>query len=923
MPRLPSVAAALAGALVLLNSRLPARADEPAATPRTVVDEASGVSETVFQNGLTLLVKPQPENPVVTTMIWYAVGSRDEGVGETGLSHYLEHMLFKGTDRYTKGAIDKLTQLNGGSNNASTRNDATEYHFAFPADRWEVALEIESNRMRNSNCPQAEFDAEKKVVLNELWIGLDDPSDVLSTAVGSAVFPVGRYHHPVIGWQEDVETTTRERMLAYYLKHYTPDRATLVVVGGVDRDRVIARTGELFGPIPRGTTVRFEQKEPPALGETRLTLMQDTQVPRVTLAWRSMPILDPREPMLDLASGVLSGDKTSRLEKALVDTGIAAQASCYSDTRRDDGVFVVDVQPAPDHTLEECEAVVRKVVAELAEKGPTADELARARTKLIAEQTFGLESSDGYASRLGGLAVVGDWRYVLRYAKALEAATPESVRDAAKAVFHPQKVVVGRSLPKDGEGAAEGGGAGAPAAGGSHRAAWRADVGARGARFRADGGAPAAGGGAAAPAPATAASPIERALTLDPESRTLPNGLRVHVLRRGTVPVLNASLTFLDGRLGEAVPGLDALTGSLLEEGTTVRSGEEVAAAIGAVGGSLSAGSPVVAAKVLSKDAGLAFELMAEVASKPKLAPDALERNRQRQLAAIEEELDTPRAVGQARFNREIYGAAHPLGRSARGDEPSVKAITREQVVAHHAAFFVPKNAILVVVSDRPTAEIYPLVEKAFGAWTGGDAPKVAPPAIPAPAARGVRIDLEKNQSNLFLGHVGIERNDPDYVALQVLDNVFGVGAGFTSRLAMNVRDQKGLAYTVWGSVTSGAGVRPGTFTVFAGTKPSDAAVALAEMRKEVEGILSRPPTGEELDGAKAALRGEMVTRCETGADLVGVLTMCARYGLGFDYPKRYLEAVAKVTVDDVMKAAKAHVHPDALVEVVVGPKEK
>jgi len=916
MPRLPFVVATLVGAAVLVTVRAPARAEEPSVTPKTVVDEASGVSETVYGNGLTLLVKPQPENPVVTTMIWYTVGSRDEGVGETGLSHYLEHMLFKGTDRYTKGAIDKATQRNGGSNNASTRNDATEYHFAFPSDRWEVALEIESNRMRNSNCPQAEFDSEKKVVLNELWIGLDDPQNVLQTAVEGALFPVGRYHHPVIGWQEDVETTTRERMLAYYLKHYTPDRATLVVAGGVDRDRVIARVGELFGPIPRGTTVRFEQKEPPSRGETRLTLIQDTQVPRLTMAWRSMPILDPREPMLDLASGVLSGDKTSRLEKALVDTGLAAQAYCYSDTRRDDGAFVVDVQPAPGHTLDECEAAVRKVVAELAEKGPTAEELARVRTKLIAEQTFHLESSDGYASRLGGLAVVGDWRYVLRYTKVLQAATPEAVRDAAKAVFDPQKVVVGRSIPKDGEASAGGGGAEEPAKGGAHRSAWRTDVGARGARHRAEEGAPAAGAGATT-------SPIERALTLEPESRTLPNGLRVHVLRRGTMPVLNASLMFLDGRLGEAAPGLDALTGSLLDEGTTVRSAEAVSAAIGAVGGSLAAGSPTVSAKVLSKDAGLAFELMAEVAGKPAFAPEALERNRQRQLAAIEEELDTPRAVAQARFSREVYGEGHPLGRSVRGDEKSVKSITREQVVAHHGAFFVPKNALLVVVSDRPTAEIYPLVEKAFGGWTGGEAPKVNPPAPPAPAARAVRIELEKNQSNLFLGHIGIERNDPDFVALQVLDNVFGVGAGFTSRLAMNVRDQKGLAYTVWGSVTSGAGVRPGAFTVFAGTKPSDAAVALAEMRKEVEGILSRPPTADELEDAKAALRGDMVTRCETGADLVGMLTLCARYGLGFDYPKRYLEAVGKVTVDDVMKAAKAHVHPDAMIEVVVGPKEK
>jgi zinc protease len=193
--RLPAFAALSLSAAGLALSPSPVQSDEPV-MKKTVIDPASGVSETVLDNGLTILVKPMPDDPMVTTMIWYGVGSRDEDVGETGLSHYLEHMLFKGTEKLRPGEIDRLTQKGGGTNNASTRHDATEYHFTFPADTWETAIEIEADRMRNANCPQAEFDSEKKVVLNELYIGLDDPNDVLHEAVESAAFPVSRYHHP-------------------------------------------------------------------------------------------------------------------------------------------------------------------------------------------------------------------------------------------------------------------------------------------------------------------------------------------------------------------------------------------------------------------------------------------------------------------------------------------------------------------------------------------------------------------------------------------------------------------------------------------------------------------------------------------------------------------------------------------------------
>ena len=875
----------------------------------------NGVVETTLPNGMRILVKPMPDDPLVTSMIWYAVGSRDEDVGETGLSHYLEHMMFKGTDRRPPGTIDKETQRGGGTNNASTRNDATEYHFSFPADRWEVPLDIEADRMRGSNVQQKEFDAEKNVVLQELRRNLDDPEDVLSEAVNSAVFRANRYHHPVIGWPEDVETTTRERMRKYYLKHYTPDRATLVVVGGVDADAVIARSAELFSPIPKGDVVRFEQKEPPPLGETRLTLRQDTQVPRLMIAFRTLRTLDPREPLLDVASSILAGDKTSRLDKRLVQTGIAASVSTANDSRRDDGLFWVQAEPTEGHTVEECENVIRAELAAFCKDGPTQAELDLARAKLLADQVYAQESAMGYASRIGAAAVLGDWQYVVRYPKTIEAATTESVRDVCKAFLDPRLATVGRGIPKD-EGDAPA--AGAEGSGGAGEAPKRApsgtEKGARGACGR---------GGAGAPGAAPATSSIDRALDLKPLRVVLDDGLVVLALRRANAPVFSARLEVRDGRIGEKVAGLNEMTGALLEEGTTKRDGEAVAAAIGAVGGSYSADGGGVSVKTLSKDAQTALDLMAEVATTPRFAAEDVEKVRARQIQGIARELDTPRAVAQAKFNAAIYGETSPLGRSALGTVDAVKAITRDEVVAHHGEFWVPRNAVLAIVSDRDPQEMVEAAKRAFGAWPDAPKPKVDLPVPPAPAAKVVHVEMPREQTNTYLGHVGIVRTDPDYAALEVMDNVLGTGAGFTDRLSKNIRDEKGLAYTVFGNMTGNSARWPGTFRVYAGTRPEDAARALAEMRKEVQGILERPPTEDELAGAKAAMRGGMIDRCETASDVVGVLQLCERYSLGFDYPRRYLQQVEAVTAADVTRVAKAHVHPDAMVEVVVGPAPK
>ncbi|HSB09247.1 MAG TPA: pitrilysin family protein [Blastocatellia bacterium] len=362
-----------------------------------------GVQKLVLSNGLTVLAKELHDKPVVATMIWYRVGSRNEELGQTGKSHFLEHMLFKGTERYKKGEIDLITHVNGGANNAFTWLDFTGYYFTFAADRWPVALEIESDRMRNTTFAEEEFAAEKKVVEEELRIGLDGPWEALENEVWAAAFRQHPYHWPTVGWLDDLEAASGADMKAYYEKWYHPRNATLVIVGDFDAAEALQKVEELFGHIPPGPDAApLKIAEPPQRGEKRLIVKKQSPVERLLIGYHAPAVAHPDSYALKIAEVLLSTGKSSRLYQRLVETdhSVTKADATYHD-HVDPSLFYLQAELKPGVELSVVERAIYDEIERLKRADLSRADLEKAKRQIEASLVLSCEEPLQQALLLG------------------------------------------------------------------------------------------------------------------------------------------------------------------------------------------------------------------------------------------------------------------------------------------------------------------------------------------------------------------------------------------------------------------------------------------------------------------------------------------------------------------------------------------
>ena len=415
------------------------------------------VRKTVLSNGLVVLTKEVHTSPIVTSMIWYRVGSRNEELGHTGKSHFLEHMLFKGTERFKKGEIDLLTLKNGGANNAFTSHDFTAYYFNFASDRWEIALEIEADRMVNCAFDPEEFEAEKKVVIEELKTGLDSPWGLLLQEEEATAYKVHPYRNPIVGWLQDVERATVEQQQAYYRRYYHPNNAILVIAGDFDAEDVLKKVDHAFGSIPAGAQPEpMLLEEPPQRGERRLVVRWRSKVPRLAMAYHAPKIAAPDSYALQVLAVVLAEGKASRLYQRMVERehSVTFVSADYGEAK-DPTLFHIRAEGRGDHSINEIEASIHDELTKISINGATTHELDRAKHQIEAHFILSRERTLDQAILLGQIETLYGLNYIDSYLQRIDAVNSADVADVCRRYLNENSRTVAQLLSDGSEGDAE------------------------------------------------------------------------------------------------------------------------------------------------------------------------------------------------------------------------------------------------------------------------------------------------------------------------------------------------------------------------------------------------------------------------------------------------------------------------------------
>ncbi|MGC4190817.1 MAG: pitrilysin family protein [Thermomicrobiales bacterium] len=862
-------------------------------------------------NGLTIFIRPNPAAPIASFWAWYRVGSRNELPGRTGVSHWVEHMQFKGTPSLEKGAIFRDVSREGGTLNAMTSMDWTAYFETLPANRLDLSLAIESDRMVNSLFEPEETASERTVILSERLGAENRPTYLLAEEVMGLAFQEHPYGHMVIGYERDLKEISRDDLYNHYRRFYAPDNAFITVAGDVEPDELIGRIERAFGAIPASAEpLPPVAGEPPQRGERRVTLRKASPAAYMMMAYRIPEARHPDVPALMVADALLSGAKamgmgggggmgrSSRLYKALVSTGLARSASSGTSLHIDPHLWTFSATALPGVEPERIEAAFEAEIARLQTALASEDEFVKARKQIRAQYVYANESVTSQAFWLGQMEIVDRAARVDSLAAEFEAVTPEDVQRVVRQYLVPDNRVVGWQLPEE-----------SPVFAG-------ADV-----------------PPSAQAEPFAALEPHRPWFLTGSESShgfaraVLPNGIVVLAQPRPSFPAIETTVSMKAGQAltGDQRAGISALTATMLRRGTANRTFDELNEATDGIGAMIGADSSRATVDVsfhgLIEDFRDLLALSAEMIRVPTFPADELERVRQQVLTGIREQEDDTGAVAGKALRELLYPEGHPYRLPLAGDIKTVSAFTVDDLVAYRRHTFGPSVTTVAVVGgieslDEATAA----VADAFGDWDAVVPEPMEPPVTDplASTMRDTQLVPGKSQANIAIAYPTIARSHPDYYALSTANLILGQ-LGLMGRLGAEVRDRNGLAYHVSSSLAGGK--LSSTWNARAGVDPSNVDRAVEGIVTELRRLQAAPVSDQELQDAKSYLTGSLPLGLEALGGVVDLLLSIERNELGLDYLDRYPGIIDALSADELLSAARTHLDADRLAIGVAGPE--
>jgi len=853
----------------------------------------------VLENGLTVLVHEDHKAPVVAVNLWYHVGSKNETPGKTGFAHLFEHLMFAGSENHNDRYIPTAEALGATDLNGTTNEDRTNYFETVPTTALDRVLWLESDRMGHlvGAIDQQRLDLQRGVVQNEKRQDENQPYGKTDLVIAENTYPAGHpYAHSVIGSMTDLNAASLADVKEWFQTYYGPANVTLSIAGDITPGVAREKVEKYFGDIPSGPPIVKEGAWVAKMTGEHRQVMQD-RVPqaRVYKIWNVPQYGAPDATYLDLASDILAGGRSSRLYKRLVyQDRTATSVAGYLDAREIAGQFVLIATAQPRGDLHTVEKALDEEVAKFLANGPTAAELERVKTEYRANFVRGMERVGGFGGTSDILArgqtFLGDPAAYKVQLERVQHATAAEIRDAARRWLS-DGVYVLEVHPF--------------------------------------------------PAYTTVASSVDRKvmppLGTPPdaplpavERRTLSNGLKVVLSHRTAIPMVRMALLLDAGFAADkaGAPGISSMTMRMLDQGTTTRSALQIGDALASLGASLNAGAGLdvatVSLSVLKDKLDPALGIYADVILHPSFPASDFARVKQSTLARIQQEKVQPTSLALRVMPALLYGPGHAYSQplTGTGTEESVRAMTRDDLARFAESWFKPNHATLVVVGDITMQELAPKLESAFKGWKPGDIPATNIATVPGPSRSEVYI-LDRpgaEQSIIFAGSLVAPTNNPEELAFQTFNDAFG--GSFSSRINMNLREDKHWSYGVFSFAQDARGQRP--WIIYAPVQTDKTKESLAELVKELHDVAStRPLSDSEVQGAKDRETLTLAGRWETGSAVSGALQEMATYGLPDDYYQTYASHIRALSASDIGKAVSDFVKPDHEVWVVVGDRAK
>lgn len=860
---------------------------------KSVKSSAKGsVKRLKLKNGLSVLLLENHKSPVVSVQMWVKTGSADEGKGEEGISHFIEHLVFKGTDKYGVGEIASTVEASGGELNAYTSFDQTVFYVNISKEFSDVALDTISEMMGFPKFDSSEIDNEREVVIEEIKRSNDSPGRQASRMLFSSVFKSHPYGIPVIGYDKIIRKVSRKTLVDYYQSRYIPTNMHLVVAGDFDSAEMAKRIDDSFGRLKTFKLRKVTRKKEPAQDKVRMKVAAAPfEEAQFHMAWRIPGASHKDIAALDVLALIFGQGDSSRLaQKLRMEQPLTNSIGAGTFTPKDGGIFTVSGSLNPEQIAPAFEALKVELERILSE-APSVDELKKAITNLESEEFYSMETIEGVARKAGSLEnLMGDYAYFQKFLKQIYALKPEDILKAARKYLTPDTMTLVMMVPRN-EKETE-----------RQLKSWISD-------FK-----------KTYAAAKKAKAPVAKKFTIKKvkwslgetgqqglgiEKHTLPSGATIIFRESHATPVFSAKAAYLGGMRIEDPKqgGLTELLSRVWTSGTKTLSEAEIqrkienlAGGISAFGGRNSAGLSLQSIAPFEDEA---LALFSEVLAEPVISEQVIEREKTLMLETLRSRDDNPGQLASQAFIQTMF-AGHPYERDLYGEPETVRALTKQGVLAHLSKMAQAKNLLLVVSGgiDR---------DKWLTALSAATA------KLPKGASLNSRFEhkapqkdtklfkkLEREQTHIIIGYKGLTLSDPKRYTLQIMQSIL---AGQGGRLFIELRDKASLAYSV--SPMRMEGVDTGYFGAYIGCSPNKGEKAISMLQEEFRKLMETAVSTTELDRAKRYLIGRHDIDLQRNSAISSSILFNEIYGIPSEEVFRYAEHLKDVTADDVRKLAQ------------------